>query len=143
VILVVARDSPALLVTLAAFPVYWSVKRALMRGLPAPEAPPVRLPLLRVFGHDSRSERLLDELTLRWRPIGTVELIAGRDLVFRNIDPQELYTFLTGGLAREFVKDDDDLALRHCSRNDALHLRPGSRRQKRVQRPVRGALAAL
>jgi len=112
VILVVTRESPALLITLAAFPAYWSVKRWLMGGLRAAEAPPVRLLLLRVFGHDRRTERLLDELTLRWRPIGTVELIAGRDLAFRNIDPQELYTFLTGGLAREFVKDDGDLARR-------------------------------
>ena len=62
-----------------------------------------------MFGPDRGTERLLDELTLRWRPFGTVDLIAGRNLALRNIDPGEFYDFLTGKLAREFVQDGADL----------------------------------
>lgn len=117
-ILVVTRDSLGQLIALAGFGAYWLVSRALIGGLRSEERPTARLLLLRVFGHDRRTERLLDELTLRWRPLGTVELIAGRDLAFRNIDPSELYGFLTGGLAREFVKDGDDLAQRLARHDD-------------------------
>jgi hypothetical protein len=74
--------------------------------------------LVRVFGHDRRTERLLDELTLRWRSFGTVDLIAGRDLALRNIDPGEFYEFLTGKLAREFVQGEADLDQRLARRDD-------------------------
>lgn len=117
-ILVVTRGGLGQMAALAGFAAYWIVSRALIGGLRTDEPPAARLLMLRVFGHDRRIERLLDELTLRWRPLGTVELIAGRDLAFRNIDPSELYSFLTGGLAREFVKDGDDLAQRLARRDD-------------------------
>jgi hypothetical protein len=74
--------------------------------------------LLRVFGHGRRTERLLDELTQRWRPFGTVDLIAGRDLALRNIDPSEFYTFLSGSLDREFIQGPADLDQRLARRDD-------------------------
>lgn len=111
-ILVITRDSLGQLVALGGFAAYWLVSRALIGGRRSEDPPAARLLLLRVFGHGRRSERLLDELTLRWRPVGTVALIAGPDLALRNIDPSELYGFLTGGLGREFVKDGADLAQR-------------------------------
>ena len=117
-ILVVTRGGLEQLIALGGFAAFWLVSRALIGGLRSDEPPAARLLLLRVFGHDRRIERLLDELTLRWRPLGTVELIAGRDLAFRNIDPSELYGFLTGGLAREFVKNGDDLARRLARRDE-------------------------
>lgn len=117
-ILVVVRDDPAQALALGGFAAYWAMSRALLHGQRSDEPPAARLLLLRVFGHDRRIERLLDELTLRWRPLGTVEMIAGRDLALRNLDPAELYGFLTGGLAREFVRDEADLA-RRLARRDA------------------------
>lgn len=68
--------------------------------------------LLRVFGHDRRTERLLDGITRRWRCIGPVYLIAGRDVALRTIDPQDFYSFLSGRLSRAFVKDEADLQAR-------------------------------
>jgi hypothetical protein len=101
-----------------AYVAFWWVSRHLMAGLRDESPPQARLLLLRVFGHDLRTERLLDELSLRWRPLGTVELIAGRDLAYRNVDPAELYGFLTGDLSREFVKDPQHLAQRLSQRDE-------------------------
>jgi hypothetical protein len=36
--------------------------------------------LLRVFGFERRTQRLLEELGLRWRHLGPIRLIAGTDL---------------------------------------------------------------
>jgi hypothetical protein len=77
------------------FGAYLLVSHALLRGLQTDRPPAARLLLLRVFGHGRRTERLLDALNQRWRPFGTVDLIAGRDLALRNIDPSEFYTFLS------------------------------------------------
>jgi hypothetical protein len=114
----VGVHGPVPLFTLAAFAAYLLVSRLLLIGTPRDRPPAARLLLLRVFGHDRRTERLLDELTLRWRPFGTVDLIAGRDLALRTVDPSELYTFLTGRLSREFVQGPDDLNRRLARRDD-------------------------
>ncbi|HEY6688220.1 MAG TPA: hypothetical protein VI094_18660 [Propionibacteriaceae bacterium] len=105
-------------IALAGLGGYLLISRVLISGLRTDRSPAARLLLLRVFGHDRRTERLLDELTLRWRPFGTVDLIAGRDLALRNIDPAEFYDFLTGKLAREFVRDGADLDQRLARRDD-------------------------
>ena len=65
-----------------------------------------------MFGHDRRTERLLDGITRRWRYIGPIYLIAGRDVALRTVDPQDFYSFLSGRLSRAFVKDEADLAAR-------------------------------
>jgi hypothetical protein len=97
---------PVYVWVLLAFPVYWLVKRAM---LPKPATPPPvsahRLLLLRVFGFDRRTERFFDALSLRWRAVGAIELIAGRDLALRQIAPIDFVAFLTGKLADRFVRD--------------------------------------
>jgi hypothetical protein len=100
------------------FGAYLLVSHALLHGLQTDRPPAARLLLLRVFGHGRRTERLLDALTQRWRPFGTVDLIAGRDLALRNIDPSEFYTFLSGRLDREFVQGPADLDQRLARRDD-------------------------
>ena len=106
-------ESAVMLVSLVAFPAYYLTKRALLRLARAGQpALPVPLLLLRVFGHDRRTERLLDGITRRWRCIGPVYLIAGRDVALRTVDPQDFYSFLSGRLSRAFVKDEADLHAR-------------------------------
>ena len=100
------------------FGAYLLVSRALLHGMQTDRPPAARLLLLRVFGHGRRTERLLDELTQRWRPFGTVDLIAGRDLALRNVDPGEFYSFLSGRLDREFVQGPADLDQRLARRDD-------------------------
>jgi hypothetical protein len=114
----VIRWGPEGFIALAGLGAYLLTSRVLISGLRTDRSPAARLLLLRVFGHDRRTERLLDELTLRWRPFGTVDLIAGRDLALRNIDPSEFYDFLTGKLARQFVQDGTDLDERLARRDD-------------------------
>ena len=103
---------PAYSAVLLAFPVYWMVKRAL---LTPPAAPPPasahRLLLLRVFGFDRRTENFFDALNLRWRTVGAVELIAGRDLALRQIAPADFLAFLSGRLASRFVRDPSAAAI--------------------------------
>jgi hypothetical protein len=70
-----------------------------------PAASSHRLLLLRVFGFDRRTERFFDALSLRWRAVGAVELIAGRDLALRQIHPIDFVAFLSGKLASRFVRD--------------------------------------
>ncbi len=113
--------SPVMLASLVAFPAYYLTKRLLLRFARAKQpADAVPLLLLRVFGHDHRTERLLDGITRRWRCIGPIYLIAGRDLAMRNIDPQDFYMFLSGRLSRAFVRDKVDLV----ARLDALDRNP-------------------
>jgi hypothetical protein len=109
---------PDQFIALAGLGAYLLTSRGLMIGLRTDRPPAARLLLLRVFGQDRRTERLFDELTFRWRPFGTVDLIAGRDLALRNIDPSEFYEFLTGKLAREFVQGEADLEERLARRDD-------------------------
>ena len=116
--ILVTLGGPACLLAVLGYVAFWLVRRALIRGLQRQEPPAARLLLLRVFGHDRRTERLLDELSLKWRPLGTVALIAGSDLAYRNIDPRELYGFLTGALSREFIKDENHLAERLSQRDE-------------------------
>ncbi|MBK8076904.1 MAG: hypothetical protein IPK24_15350 [Kineosporiaceae bacterium] len=95
------------------------VSRLLLNGTGSGQPPvPVRLLLLRVFGHDRRSERLMDELAQRWQPIGTIDLIAGTDLAVRSVEPDEFYAFLTGRLSREFVAGDDEIPWRLAQRSE-------------------------
>jgi hypothetical protein len=116
-VLVVTRG-PVQFLALTGLAAYLLCSRTLISGLRTDQPPAARLLLLRVFGHGRRTERLLEELTLRWRPFGTVDLIAGGDLALRNIDPSEFYAFLTGGLAREFIQGEADLEERLTRRDD-------------------------
>lgn len=85
--------------TVLALVVYWAVTRYLMQPLASNK----RLLVLRVFSRDRRGERLLDELEYRWRFIGPIVLIAGKDVAERTIDPAKAANFLRGRLKDIFV----------------------------------------
>jgi hypothetical protein len=71
-----------------------------------------RLLLLRVFGFDKRTQRLLDRLGGTWRFLGPIKLIAGTDLAHSQMEPHEFFNFVTGRLSREFIRSDKDLVQR-------------------------------
>jgi hypothetical protein len=65
--------------------------------------------LLRVFGFDRRTQRLLDDVGQRWRHLGPIRLIAAADVASALLEPREFFEFLNGKLTRAFVKGQDDL----------------------------------
>jgi hypothetical protein len=73
---------------------------------------PRTLLLLRVFGFDRRTQRLLDGLGRRWRYIGPIRLIGGPDLADTTIEPHEFLEFLNGRLSRAFITDRNHLERR-------------------------------
>jgi hypothetical protein len=70
---------------------------------------PRSLLLLRVFGFDRRTQRLLEDLGQYWRYLGPVRLIGGPDLAYATLEPYEFFEFLSRRLARAFIKNRDDL----------------------------------
>lgn len=80
---------------------------------------PRTLLLLRVFGFDRRTQRLLEDLGQRWRYLGPIRLIGGPDLAYATLEPYEFFEFLSGRLARAFIKDRDDLDGRLLSESTA------------------------
>lgn len=85
-----------------------------------PDQQPVRLLLLRTFGAQERSSRLLQDLTRQWRWIGSVELITAPDLAGETLEPDEFLDFIRGRLRNRFVHDADGLDHRLAQ----LDLRP-------------------
>ena len=79
--------------------------------LAAPEAPPLRLLLLRVFGNSRRSERLFEQLVQAWTPLGSIELIGGADLALQQVSPVDFLAFLTGRLGERFGASPAETAL--------------------------------
>ena len=73
------------------------------RLLPTYENRPPLLLVLRVFQHDSQVQHLFDDAIERWRLSGNTALIAGTDLLDRTLSPDDIFTFLNGGLARRFI----------------------------------------
>ena len=73
---------------------------------------PRTLLLLRVFGFDRRTQRLLDDLGQRWRYLGPIWLIGGTDLAYATLEPHEFFEFLNGRLSRDFIKDGEELESR-------------------------------
>jgi hypothetical protein len=92
--------------------------RPLARGAGA--QPDARLLLLRVFGAQRRSERLFDLFGARWRYRGSIQLIGGTDLATTTLEPHEFLDFLSGRLARNFIRGRADLERRLAE----LDLRP-------------------
>ena len=87
----------------------WGLRRG-RQAMPPPA--PRTLLLLRVFGFDRRTQRLLEDLGQRWRRIGPLRLIGGTDAAYGTIEPFEFFEFLNGRLSRAFVKDPADLESR-------------------------------
>ncbi len=71
-----------------------------------------RLLLLRTFGARHRSERLLDEMGVNWRWLGSIELIGAPDVAGTTIDPPEFFAFIKGKARDLFVQDEESLARR-------------------------------
>lgn len=76
------------------------------------EGNPANLLVLRVFQRDAQVENLFDQVIERWRFTGNTMLIAGTDLVSRTLDPDDLFTFLDGQLAKRFIDCEADVAKR-------------------------------
>lgn len=64
---------------------------------------PPTLLLLRVFRSDKEIEHLYDDVIDRWRYSGNTLMIAGKDLALRNLEPDELFAFLSGQLQQRFI----------------------------------------
>jgi len=73
---------------------------------------PSQLLLLRVFALGRISNLWFYRFSKLWRHAGSVNLIAGPDLVTLAVEPHEFLSFLGGDLSRQFVKSDNDLASR-------------------------------
>jgi hypothetical protein len=86
---------------------------------------PRSLLLLRVFGFDRRTQRLLEDLGQCWRYLGPVRLIGGPDLAYATLEPYEFFEFLSGRLARAFIKGWDDLDSRSALRTFSVMTIPG------------------
>lgn len=68
-----------------------------------------KLLLLRVFGAQRRSERLLETLGAHWRYVGSIQLIAGTDLATATLQPHEFLDFVSGRLSRRFIQGRAEL----------------------------------
>jgi hypothetical protein len=79
-----------------------------------------RLLLLRVFGHQARTERVFDYIAQRWRWRGPVQLIAGSDLAMRTVDPGDVFAFVRGRLRDQYVASVAEIP----SRVERLDMRP-------------------
>jgi hypothetical protein len=97
-----------------AFAVYWLCAHYGLqrRRRSAPPGEPRTLLLLRVFGFDRRTQRLLQRLGQQWRYLGPLRLIGGVDLADSTIEPHEFFEFLNGRLTRAFVRNRHDLEKR-------------------------------
>jgi len=65
-----------------------------------------KLLLLRTFGARTRSERLLDEIGVHWRRLGSLQLIGAPDVAAVNLDPRAFLALITGRLRSLFVENE-------------------------------------
>jgi hypothetical protein len=105
---------------IGAFAAYRVAVQLTLRAMPPAVAAPERLLLLRVFGHQARSETLFDHLAAHWRFRGPVQLIAGGDLAMRTIDPGDMLAFVSGRLRSQYVASTDEIP----ARMQRLDMRP-------------------
>lgn len=94
-------------VFMSAFVAYRSISGVLLRRQRASleAARPQPLLLLRTFGHDARTQALIEWVSVRWRWLGPVHLIAGPDAAFATLSPHDFYDYMSGKLARRAVTD--------------------------------------
>jgi hypothetical protein len=88
-----------------AFVAYKLVLAATRRRAVGERAPVPGLTFLRVFSLGRRSEQLLNQVARHWRQIGSVQMITGPDLARSTVQPHQFLDFLSGKLARHFVRD--------------------------------------
>ncbi|MBC7779268.1 MAG: hypothetical protein H7125_04110 [Proteobacteria bacterium] len=105
--------STALVCAAGAYVVYFFGVRLLLRRLDlGRRGDGPALLLLRVFGHQQRTERLFDAVAARWRFTGPVAMIAGADLALRSVDVDEALAFAHGEIESSYVADRAGLAAR-------------------------------
>jgi len=80
-----------------------------------PKAP--TLLVLRSFSIGRDSELLFDIVGRHWRRIGSIQMIAGADLVSRTVEPHEFLDFVSGKLSRRFIDGAASLARRVSERD--------------------------
>jgi hypothetical protein len=68
--------------------------------------------VLRSFSIGKASERLFDVIGRHWRRVGSMQMIAGVDLLSRTVEPHEFLEFVSGRLSRRFIDGEDSLNLR-------------------------------
>ena len=95
-----------------AFVAYRLAVLVVLRGARPPATAARRLLMLRVFGHQARTESLFDRVAQLWRFHGPVQLIAGVDLAMRSVDPGDVLTLLDGRLAELFVRAPEEIVER-------------------------------
>ena len=79
---------------------------------------PLELLLLRVFSLGRKSHRFFDQFSRLWRQVGSINMIAGPDLVTSQVEPHEFLAFAGGDIARSFVLDQSDLDRRFTHRDN-------------------------
>ena len=67
---------------------------------------------LRVFSLGRRSEQVFDAVSIHWRYVGNVRMIAGPDLAMTTIEPHEFLEFLSGKIDQSFIPSIDALEAR-------------------------------
>lgn len=89
------------------FGLFYIISRTLLsrQQLSAPHS----LLLLRVFGHQRRTRKLLDQLNQRWRVTGPIHLIGAPDVATTNIETDDLILFWAGKGKSLFVASEQDL----------------------------------
>jgi hypothetical protein len=99
------------LLGLLPFALYKLVVRSGLKPLAAAAQPlpNARLLFLRVFSSPSRSEKLFDLLSARWRYAGSIQVISATDVARARFEPDELLDFLGGRLASRYIRSVDDL----------------------------------
>ncbi len=68
--------------------------------------------VLRRFRESRDLEQLFDDVANRWRDMGPVSVIAGKDLIRRTIQADELLTYFHGGLQQRLIRTDADVDAR-------------------------------
>jgi len=87
-----------------------------------------RLLLLRVLSVDRRSEALYETLGKSWSAVGSIQMIAGRELATLAMEPHEFLDFVAGRLDRRFIDSGRTLDLRI----DQMDLQPDKEGQFRI-----------
>jgi hypothetical protein len=104
----------------AAFAAYKAVSRIgfawLWRVRDGTQKTPMLL-VLRSFSIGSDSERLFDAVGRYWRRVGSIQMIAGIDLVSRTVEPHEFLDFVSGRLSRRFIDGEESLNRRMGERD--------------------------
>lgn len=75
--------------------------------------------VLRSFSIGGDSERLFDLVGRYWRRVGSIQMIAGVDLVSRTVEPHEFLDFISGRLSRRFIDGEESLNRRMSERDMA------------------------